>query len=208
MGLIYEFCSNLAKFTALNMFSLQVHGRENLIEEGPALIASNHQSFLDPPIVGSCLFREIHYLARKSLFDIPVVGKLLPHLRVVGVDRDGADMSALKAVIRLVKNGGCTIVFPEGTRTGDGRLLPAKSGLGLIIAKTLAPVVPTRIFGAFEAFPRTAKFPRRAPVTVVFGKPLHFSKADIAGEPREVYQRLSDRVMAAIAALSEFPASR
>ena len=203
MGLIYEACSKLAQFTALNAFGLQVVGRENLIEEGPALIASNHQSFLDPPLVGSCLHREIHYLARKTLFDIPVVGKLLPHLRVVGVDRDGADMSALKSVIRLVKNGDCTIVFPEGTRTSDGKLQPAKAGLGLIIAKTLAPVVPTRIFGAFDAFPRSAKLPRRAPITVVFGKPLRFTKADIAGDPREVYQRLSDRVMAAIAALRE-----
>lgn len=203
MGLVYELSSALARFTAMNFFSLQVVGRENLIEEGPALIASNHQSFLDPPLVGSCLHREIHYLARKTLFDIPIVGKLLPHLRVVGVDRDGADMSALKSVIRLVKNGDCTIVFPEGTRTSDGKLQPAKAGLGLIIAKTLAPVVPTRIFGAFDAFPRTAKFPRRAPITVVFGKPLHFTKADIAGDPREVYQRLSDRVMLAINALRE-----
>ena len=201
MGLVYEFCSKLAQFTALNVFSLQVHGRENIIEEGPALIASNHQSFLDPPLVGSCLHRQIHYLARKTLFDIPIVGKLLPHLRVIGVDRDGADMSALKAVIRLVKDGGSTIVFPEGTRTSDGTLQPAKAGLGLIIAKTLAPVVPARIFGAFDAFPRSAKFPRRAPVTVVFGKPLHFTKADAAGDPREVYQRLSNRVMVAIAAL-------
>lgn len=201
MGLIYKFCSDVAQFAALNIFSLQVFGRENIIEDGPALIASNHQSFLDPPLVGSCLHREIYYLARKTLFDIPLLGKLLPHLCVVGVDRDGADMSALKAVIRLVKNGDCTIVFPEGTRTHDGTLQPARGGLGLIVAKTLAPVVPVRIFGAFDAYPRGAKFPRRAPVTVVFGKPVRFTKADIAGDPRDVYQRISDTVMARIAAI-------
>ncbi len=201
MGLIYRYCWTVAKFTALNFFRLQVYGRENLLEEGSAIIASNHQSFLDPPLVGICMERELHYLARKSLFDVPFLGKLLPHLHVVGVDRDGADMSALKSVVRLVKDGGCTIVFPEGTRSPDGSLLPARAGLGLIISKTLAPVVPVRVFGAFEAYPRGVKFPRRAPVTVVIGRPLHFSKADIAGDPRVVYQRLSDLVMSRIAAL-------
>jgi 1-acyl-sn-glycerol-3-phosphate acyltransferase len=201
MGLIYEFCSSVTQFFALNFLSLEVHGRENLIEDGPALIASNHQSFLDPPLVGSCLHREIHYLARKTLFDNAILGKLLPHLRVVGVDRDGADMSALKAVIRLVKEGGCTIVFPEGTRTHDGSLQQARAGLGLIVAKTLAPVVPVRIFGAFDAFPRSAKLPKLAPVTIVIGEPVRFTKKDTAGDPREVYQRISDTVMARIAGL-------
>lgn len=201
MGLIYRYCWTVAKFTALNFFRLQVYGRENLLEEGSAIIASNHQSFLDPPLVGICMERELHYLARKSLFDIPLLGKLLPHLHVVGVDREGSDMSALKSVIRLVKDGGGTIVFPEGTRSHDGELLPAKAGLGLIVAKTLAPVIPVRVFGAFKAFPRGAKFPQRASVTVVIGRPIYFKKADVAGDPREVYQRISDQVMAQIAAL-------
>ena len=201
MGLIYQFCSTLAQFTALNYFGLQVHGRENILEEGPAILASNHQSFLDPPLIGSCLHREIYYLARKTLFDHPMLGKLLPHLRVIGVDRDGADMSALKAVIRLIKEGHSTIVFPEGTRTSDGRLLSPRPGLGLIVAKTLAPVVPVRIFGAFEAFPRTAKFPKPSTISIVFGKPIRFTKADTAGDPREIYQRISDTIMAHIAAL-------
>ncbi len=201
MGLIYQLCSTLARYTALNAFGLQIFGRENIIEEGPAILASNHQSFLDPPLVGSNLHRQIHYLARKTLFDIPVLGKLLPHLNVIGVDRDGADMSALKSVIRLIKDGGCTIVFPEGTRSPDGSLLPARAGLGLIVAKTLAPVVPVRIFGAYDAFPRSAKLPRSAPLTVVFGEPMRFTKADTAGDPRDVYQQLSDRVMARIASI-------
>lgn len=201
MGLVYQFCLNLTRFTAANFFSLQIHGRENAIEEGPALLAMNHQSFLDPPLAALCCNREIHFLARKSLFNAPVIGPLLPHLNVIGVERDGADMSALKAVIRTVKNGGSTIIFPEGTRTSDGRLQPARSGVGLVIAKTLAPVVPIRVFGAFEAFPRTAKIPRRHPITLVVGKPLRFTATDVQGEPRVVYQALSNRVMAAIAEL-------
>ncbi len=201
MGLVYSATSALAKFVALNFFQLQVFGRENILEEGPALLAMNHQSFLDPPFAGICCHREIHYLARKTLFDIPLVGRALQHLNLVGVERDGTDMSALKNVIRILRSGGCTIVFPEGTRTHDGQLQPASAGVGLIIAKTLAPVVPIRIFGAFEAFPRTAKVPCRAPITIVIGEPLRFTKEDIAGDPRIVYQRLSDAVMVRIAAL-------
>jgi 1-acyl-sn-glycerol-3-phosphate acyltransferase len=201
MGLIYNLCWNLAGFAARDLFHLQIHGQENLIEDGPALLAMNHQSFLDPPLASICCHRQIHFLARKSLFDIPFLGRLLRHLNVIGVDRDGADMSALKSVIRLVRDGGCTIIFPEGTRSRDGQLQPAKAGVGLVIAKTLAPVVPMRVFGAFDAFPRGRKFPRRVPISVVIGKPLRFTKADVAGDPREVYQRLSEQVLARIAEL-------
>src|SRR5688572_2698816 len=169
MGLVYHLCVTLTKFIGANFFRVQIYGRENMIEEGPALLAMNHQSFLDPPLAAICCDREIHFLARKSLFDIPVLGTLLHHLNVIGVDRDGADMNALKAVIRLVKNGGSTIIFPEGTRTRDGSLQPARAGVGLVIAKTLAPVVPIRVFGAYEAFPRTSKVPRRHTITLVVG---------------------------------------
>ena len=201
MGLIYNLCWNVAGFAARDFFRLQIHGQENIIEDGPALLAMNHQSFLDPPLGSICCNRQIHFLARKTLFDIPYLGKLLRHLNVIGVDRDGADMSALKSVIRLVRDGGCTIIFPEGTRSRDGLLQPAKAGVGLVIAKTLAPVVPMRVFGAFDAFPRGRKFPRRVPISVVIGKPLRFTKADVAGDPREVYQRMSEQVMARIAEL-------
>jgi 1-acyl-sn-glycerol-3-phosphate acyltransferase len=203
MGLVYNLSVNLTQFVSFNFFRLQIHGRENIIEEGPAILAMNHQSFLDPPLAAICCYREIHFLARKTLFDVPILGGLLRHLNVIGVDREGSDMSALKSVIRLVRSGGCTIIFPEGTRTRDGSLQPARGGVGLVVAKTLAPVVPMRVFGAFDAFPRTSKFPRRAPITIVIGKPLRFAKEDVVGDPREAYQRISDTVMKAIGALKD-----
>ena len=201
MGLTYFVGYNLSKLVARTFFRMRVFGRENLIEDGPALLAMNHQSFLDPPFAGICCRREISYLARKTLFDVPVLGFLIRRMNVIGVDREGSDVSALKSVIRVVRGGGCTIVFPEGTRSCDGDLQPARPGAGLIIAKTLAPVIPMRIFGAFDAFPRNAKFPRPRPITIVIGQPLRLTAADIEGPPREVYQRLSDQVMARIAAL-------
>ena len=201
MGFTYAAGYQLSKFIAQSFFDLRVYGQDNIIEQGPALLAMNHQSFLDPPFAGICCQREIYYFGRKTLLDVPVLGFLLRRITVIGVDRDGSDGAALKAVIRVLRGGGCTILFPEGTRTGDGHLQSAKPGAGFIIAKTLAPVVPMRIFGAFEAFPRGTRFPRCHPITIVIGKPIHFTKADVAGDPRIVFQRLSENVMEKIAAL-------
>ena len=201
MGFTYAAGYQLSKFIAQSFFDLRVFGQDNIIEHGPALLAMNHQSFLDPPFAGISCKREVFYLARKTLFDIPVAGPIIRRLNVIGVDRDGSDVAALKAVIRVLRSGGCTVVFPEGTRTRDGDLQPARAGAGFIIAKTLAPVVPMRIFGAYEAFPRDSKFPRCSPVTVVVGKPMRFTAADVAGDPRIVFQRLSEQVMEKIAAL-------
>ena len=201
MGFTYAACYQLSKFVAQTLFDLRVYGQDNIIEHGPALLAMNHQSFLDPPFAGISCRREISYLARKTLFDIPVIGPILRRINVIGVDREGSDVAALKAVMRVLRGGGCTIVFPEGTRTRDGSLQPAKPGAGFIIAKTLAPVVPMRIFGAYEAFPRDSKLPRPSPVTIVVGEPLRFTERDVKGDPRIVFQRLSEQVMEKIAAL-------
>ena len=110
-------------------------------------------------------------------------------------------MSAIKTIIKLVRAGQCTVIFPEGGRTLDGQLQPAQPGLGLVIAKTLAPVVPMRIFGAHEAFPRGGKPRLFRPITLVVGEPIRFTQADLAGRGRELYQRLSERVMERIAAI-------
>lgn len=201
MGFTYAAGYQFSKFIGQSFFDLRAYGQDNLIEEGPALLAMNHQSFLDPPFAGISCKREVFYLARKTLFDIPIAGPIIRQLNVIGVDRDGSDVAALKAVIRILRAGGCTLVFPEGTRSRDGNLQPARAGAGFIIAKTLAPVVPMRIFGAFEAFPRDSKFPRMTAVTVVIGKPMRFTAADVAGDPRVVFQRLSEQVMGKIAGL-------
>ena len=135
MGFTYAASYQLSKFVAHSLFDLRVYGQENIIEEGPALLAMNHQSFLDPPFAGISCQRPIHYLGRKTLFDIPVIGAILRRINVIGVDREGSDVAALKAVMRVLKSGGCTIVFPEGTRTLDGSLQAAKPGAGFIIAE-------------------------------------------------------------------------
>jgi 1-acyl-sn-glycerol-3-phosphate acyltransferase len=198
----YWFCYNLIRLVGRIFFRLRVLHRERMINQGPVILASNHQSYLDPPLVGSVADRAIFFLARKTLLSGAFFGWLLPKLNVIPVDQEGGDRSALKALIRILKAGEGTLVFPEGERTLDGRLRPALPGLGFVIAKTLAPVVPMRIFGAREAWPRGSGRVRFHPITIVVGEPIYFTAADLQPPGKEVYQRLSQRVMDAIAALS------
>lgn len=197
----YRFGYNLSWVLAKSLFRFEVTGREKIPNSGSCILAMNHESYLDPPLAGICCRRAIYFLARKTLLEWPILGPIFPKLNVVPVDQDRADMSALKTIIKLVRGGACTVVFPEGARTLDGKLLPAQPGLGLVIAKTLAPVVPMRIFGAHEAFPRGGGRLRLKKIRIVVGEPMIFAEADLEGSGRELYQRLSERVMERIAAL-------
>ncbi len=192
---------NLTRFIGRIFFRFRVIHPERVLQEGPVILAMNHQSYFDPPLAGIGCRRPIYYLARKSLLDLPFLGFVLPKLNVIPVDQDGGDRSALKAIIRILRANECTLVFPEGSRTQDGKLQAPQPGIGFVIAKTLAPVVPMRIFGAHEALPRGGGKLRFCPITIVVGEPLYFTEADVAGRGREVYQRLSQRVMDAIAEL-------
>lgn len=201
MGVHYQFGYRLTQYLSRTFFDYRIIHRERILEEGGVILAMNHESYLDPPLAGIACHREIHYLARKTLLEWPILGPMLPHLKVIPVDQDRADMSALKNVIKLVRAGESTVIFPEGSRTLDGHLQPALPGLGLVIAKTLVPVVPMRIFGAHKAFPRGGKPRLFTPITLVVGEPIYFTKDDLVGEGRELYQRLSERVMERIAAI-------
>lgn len=198
MALTYQVAKALSTVVLRTVFRLRVYGKEHVPSSGGCIIAMNHQSFLDPPLVGISAPREIFYLARKTLLEWPVLGPLFPKLNVIPVDQDRADMSALKTVIKRVKAGECTVIFPEGTRTHDGNLGAAQPGLGLILAKTRCTVIPARIFGADEAFPRKGRPHPFTRITMKFEAPVDFTDADFAGEGRELYQALSERVLARI----------
>ena len=167
---IYRVGHTVCRLVARFGFRLSVYGRENLIEDGPAIVASNHQSYLDPPLIGCAHRGELRYLARNTLFDHRLLGWFLKRVNTVPVDRDRGDIAAIKTIIRLVKDGHRIIIFPEGTRSLDGQLQPARSGLGMVIAKTGAPVVPVRLYGTFDALPKTGGL-RLVPVSMVVGQP-------------------------------------
>src|SRR5665213_1390260 len=150
-------------------FRWRVYGADNVPLQGGVILASNHASFLDPPLVGSGLHRDINYLARESLFRFPVVGAVLRSWNSVPVDRDGGGAAGLKAILDRLLAGGGIILFPEGTRTPDGRLQRARSGIGLTVIKSTAAVVPARVFGTFECYHRKIKFHLPKQLAVKYG---------------------------------------
>ncbi|MEQ1862415.1 MAG: lysophospholipid acyltransferase family protein [Chthoniobacteraceae bacterium] len=199
MGLTYTVCSAISVVVLKTLFRFRAYGSDNIPREGGCILAMNHESYLDPPLAGIAAPREIFYLARKTLLDWPIIGPLLPRLNVIPVDQDRADMSALKTVIKRVRAGECTVIFPEGSRTLDGDFLPALPGLGLVMAKTRCTVVPARVFGARAAFPRGGRPHLFRRITLAIEAPMQFTDADYEGEGRELYQRLSERVLGRIA---------
>jgi 1-acyl-sn-glycerol-3-phosphate acyltransferase len=188
-------------------FRRQIFNAERVPNTGPVILAANHASYIDPPLVGSGLSRDINFLARESLFRFPIIGAILRSWNAVPVDRDGGGARGLKKIIERLHAGGGIVLFPEGTRTKDGHLQPAHSGVGLIVLKSDAPVVPVHLFGTFEAYGRSMKFPRPYRVAVKYGVPLDFSKLRAEANScdkarlREIYQQIADEIMAAIAKL-------
>ena len=198
----YAIGHQLFRELAHGLFDFRIVNSAGLRFDGPALICSNHASFLDPPFIGQAFDEAIHFFARKTLFSNPLIGKLLRSWQSIPIDREKPDPSSLKTTIRLLKSGGRVLMFPEGTRTFDGHLLPAEPGVGLFIAKAAAPVLPVRIHGTFEAFSRNHKFPRPATVTLVVGDLYKPDLAALSHIPaKDLYKHLADDVMARIAAL-------
>jgi 1-acyl-sn-glycerol-3-phosphate acyltransferase len=192
---------HLSRLIGRLCFRLRIIHRERMIQTGPVILAMNHQSYLDPPLAGITCDRPIYFLARRTLTEVPLLGWLLPKLNVIPVNQEGIDRSALKTLIRVLKSGNATLVFPEGSRTLDGNLQAVQPGLGLVIAKTLAPVVPMRIFGAHQALPRGGGGLHFVPITIVVGEPIFFTPTELESPANNRYEQISQRVMDAIAAL-------
>ncbi len=180
---------------------------ERVPRTGPVILACNHASIIDPPLVGTGLDRGISYLARESLFRFPGIGWLFRNWDAVPVDRDGGGAKGLKAILDRLLAGGGIILFPEGTRTRDGRLQPARSGIGLTVIKSNAPVVPVRVFGTLDAFGRDMKIPMPRKIMAKYGKPMNFALLRVEARTcskarlKEIYQEIADQIMAEIAKL-------
>jgi 1-acyl-sn-glycerol-3-phosphate acyltransferase len=178
-------------------YDYRITGEEN-IPEGGCILASNHDSFYDPPLIGCTLQCAPHYLARKTLFDHPLFGNAIRALKAHPIDQERPDMAGLKRIIGIAQKGGAIVLFPEGSRSWAGKLQPAQPGVGLVVAKARVPVVPIRIFGAHRAWPRGGSPRPFTPIHVVIGKPITFPEA---ARDRGTYQKIGDQIMAAIAAI-------
>lgn len=145
-------------------FSLRTAGMRNMPMHGPALLVANHQSFLDPPLVGVAARRELVYLARKTLFRHRFFAGLIRAYNAVPIDQEGIGKDGIRTILEQLQLGRAVLVFPEGERTPDGAMLPFKPGIQLLIKKTQAPIVPVGIAGAYAAWPRWRRYPIPAPL--------------------------------------------
>ncbi len=196
-----------ARLAARWIYRTRIEHVDRIPAVGPVILASNHASLADPPLIGGSVPRAVSFLARDTLFQIPLLGWYIRRLNAVPVNREGGGGAGLKAILDRLHGGAAILLFPEGTRTHDGRLRPARSGIGLTVIKSGAPVVPIRLHGTFEAWGRHQRFPGPGRFRVVVGEPLHFEalRAEAARCDKErlkaIYQEVADTIMARIAEL-------
>jgi 1-acyl-sn-glycerol-3-phosphate acyltransferase len=184
--------------------SLRLKGGRNMPKTGPVLLVANHQSFLDPPLVGLCARRPLVYVARKSLFRNPYFTFIIRGMNAVPIDQEGLGKEGIRITLDQLKRGRPILLFPEGSRTPDGKMQPLKPGIHLLIKRVQAPIVPVGIAGAYHAWPIWRKHPLPAPlfwpadanagtIAVVMGKPIDSRR--YAEMPREdALRELSDLI--------------
>ena len=153
-------------------FRFRAYGTKNVPHRGGVILASNHQSFLDPIFCGVALGRHLHFVARDSLFSNRFFALLIRSLNAIPVKRDKPDVSSIKTIIARLRQGNVVCLFPEATRTSDGQIRAFKPGFGLLCRQAEVSVVPVLIDGAFECWPRHKKIFSPAPVTVCYGQTI------------------------------------
>lgn len=179
-------------------------GTEHIPAAGGVIVAANHASYLDPPAIGANVFhRIVRFMARDTLFKPGFPSWLLTRLAVMPISRGKGDLAALKRAIHVLKEGGCVGLFPEGTRSPDGQLQPAKGGIGFLIAKAGVPVVPAYLKGTYEAYPKGGTFLRPRKVELRFGPPITVDEISRIGSDRDSYEKIAALVMQRIADLRD-----
>lgn len=180
----------------------RVWGRDLIPHAGGLIVASNHISFWDPPLIGAILPREVHYLAKEELFSNPLFGAVIRSYNAIPIRRGMVDLSGMARAVETLRRGGAMMMFPEGTRMRDGKLHPARPGVGMMAVNAGVPVVPCYISGS----DRPGRWLlRRGRVRVTFGAPLTWQ--ELAGPEtdltpgRALYQRVGDAVMREIGRL-------
>jgi 1-acyl-sn-glycerol-3-phosphate acyltransferase len=176
----YELCHLVTMSVFTLGFSLRTEGRSNVPRAGPALLIANHQSYLDPMLVGLVTRRHLCYLARKSLFRHRLFRWLIESLNAVPIDQDGVAKEGIKTVVEQLRRGRAVLVFPEGERSASGAMVSLKPGIHLILKRSQAPIIPIGIAGAYQALPRWRHYPRLAPLFLPAGAA---SLAVVAGKP-------------------------
>lgn len=199
---LYQLCRRSLKAFLITYNRLSVYGAEHVPAEGGCIIAANHVSFLDPPVVGSAVrTRIVRFMARDTLGGNAFAHWWMKGVATVMIAREKGDVGALKRALQALKAGDCLGVFPEGTRSPDGELKPAKGGIGFLISKACVPVIPAYVDGTYEAFSRQHRFIRPHKVRIFFGPAISPPELAALGSGRDVYEKVGALVMARIASL-------
>lgn len=166
----YEFVRSLLRLIFYPLFWMTAEGQENIPRKGPVMLLSNHQSFFDPMFCQLPTFRHMHYVTRSTLFNNKLFGMLLSTLNTIPIRRGEADVAAMKKIIEVLKQDKMVCLYPEGTRTFDGKIADIKAGFSLLSRRSKAVVVPVVIEGAYECWPRDRKLPKLGRVYIKYGK--------------------------------------
>lgn len=193
--LLYTVLRDLAVLIFKLLFKIKTYGKENIPQNKGFILASNHVSYLDPIALGVACPRKLNFMAKKELFSNPIFAMLVSRLGAFPVERDSADLSALKEAMRRVKIGKVLVLFPEGSRRFNGESKQPYPGVGFLAAKLDVPVIPAFIKGTEKALPSNAKFIRPHKISVYFGKQIYI-------ERRLPYQDIALKIMEDIRHLS------
>jgi 1-acyl-sn-glycerol-3-phosphate acyltransferase len=186
--IVWKFVQLLFRIFFSVFFDLKVYGVKNVPRAGGALMVSNHQSLLDPPLLGVRVHRPMSYMAKSELFGHPTFEWIIRSLGAFPVRQGAGDVGAIKETVARLKEGRMLNIFPEGGRTETGEIGPMQSGVALVVRRAGVPIIPVAIHGSFESWPKGARFFHRHPIRLVYGPPL-----DVSGMKGDQIVQLIDR---------------
>ncbi len=191
--LFYRTVRMTASIVGVFVFNMRCVGREHTKVAGGALILSTHQSHFDPLLIGVTFNERLNYLAKRSLFKSRIFGAVISLLNAIELDRDRSGLAGLKETLNRLRDGQKVLIFPEGTRSADGKISALKPGFLSVARRSKVPLIPVAITGAFEALPRGGRIPFRYPLRVAVG-PAITAEQVAALDDERLMQLVSERL--------------
>lgn len=179
-------------------FDIRYYGRENIVDDGPLIVASNHTSYLDPMPLGTAFRRPLSFMARKSLFADRFFGWIIRNVYAFPLDREGGTKAALKSFCKRLEQGRAVVIYPEGTRSEDGRLQGIEPGAAMISCRSGAPILPVYVMGTWHCWPRGAKMLKRFPIRVYIGPAIYPAKELPRSQKRAEQERINAELQASL----------
>jgi len=194
----YRFLSWFIRNTWKAIGGLEVQGIENFPRHGPCIVIANHQSYLDPLLINAVTPRILHSMAKSTQFSGRFMGWWMPFIYTFPVRRYQTDPQAVRIVLRRLAAGEPVMIYVEGERTWDGRLQPPRLGTIRVLLKAGVPIIPVRIDGAYDVWPRWHRKIRPGRITIRFGPSIRFPRLDSRADREAVLAEARDRIVAAL----------